>query len=89
MKLLLAAVLLCCARLQAASPVVVVISIDGFPDYALRNPKIAVPTLRRLIAEGAVAENGMLPINPTVTWPNHTTMVTGVDASRHGVLYNG
>jgi predicted AlkP superfamily pyrophosphatase or phosphodiesterase len=31
----------------------------------------------------------MQPINPTVTWPNHTAMVTGVDASEHHVLFNG
>ena len=31
----------------------------------------------------------MRPVNPTVTWPNHTAMVTGVDASEHQVLYNG
>ena len=28
-------------------------------------------------------------INPTVTWPNHTTMVTGVRADEHGLLVNG
>ena len=31
----------------------------------------------------------MTTVNPTVTWPNHTAMVTGVDASRHGLLVNG
>jgi predicted AlkP superfamily pyrophosphatase or phosphodiesterase len=31
----------------------------------------------------------MQPINPTVTWPNHTAMITGVDASQHEVLFNG
>ena len=31
----------------------------------------------------------MRPINPTVTWPNHTAMVTGVNASQHQVLFNG
>ena len=24
-----------------------------------------------------------------MTWPNHTTLVTGVDARKHGVLFNG
>ena len=49
----------------------------------------AAPALRRLMREGAAATNGMMPINPTVTWPNHTAMITGVNATRHGVLYNG
>jgi predicted AlkP superfamily pyrophosphatase or phosphodiesterase len=47
-----------------------------------------VPTLRKLIREGSTAKR-MTTINPTVTWPNHTAMVTGVDASRHGLLVNG
>jgi len=77
------------AALVAQQRSVVLISIDGYPAYALRDPQTPAPTLRRLIAEGAWAEDGMTPINPTVTWPNHTSMVTGVDASKHGVLYNG
>ena len=71
------------------APTVVVISIDGFPQYALNDPQTAASTLRRMIREGATAVNGMQPVNPTVTWPNHTAMMTGVDPSRHGVLYNG
>ena len=66
----------------------VVISLDGFPAYALNDPRLPIPTLRKLAREGAAAA-AMQPINPTVTWPNHTTMVTGVDASRHQVLFNG
>lgn len=65
-----------------------VISLDGFPAYALNDPRLPIPTLRRLAREGASAA-AMQPINPTVTWPNHTTLVTGVDASRHQVLFNG
>jgi predicted AlkP superfamily pyrophosphatase or phosphodiesterase len=68
--------------------VVVVISLDGFPAYALKDPRLPIPTLRWLAREGAVAES-MQPVNPTVTWPNHTAIVTGVDASQHRVLYNG
>src|SRR5688500_12944548 len=67
---------------------VVIISIDGFPGWALDDPRLPVPTLRRLAAQGAVAK-GMRPVNPSVTWPNHTSMVTGVTPSKHGVLFNG
>jgi len=67
---------------------VIVISLDGFPAYALDDPKLPVPTLRKMMHEGTVAAS-MKPVNPTVTWPNHTAMVTGVDASRHQVLFNG
>jgi predicted AlkP superfamily pyrophosphatase or phosphodiesterase len=68
--------------------IVVVISLDGFPAYALDDPRLPIPTLRRLAREGAVAAS-MQPVNPTVTWPNHTAMVTGVDPSEHQVLFNG
>ncbi len=83
---------LCCAFLAALPPAsartVIVISLDGFPAYALDDPNLPVPTLRKLIAEGATAHR-MTPVNPTITWPNHTAMVTGVDAGRNGLLVNG
>src|SRR6478752_2873824 len=66
---------------------VVMISLDGFPGFALEDSKLPVPTLRRLIREGTWAR--MHPINPTITWPNHTTLVTGVHADEHGLLLNG
>jgi predicted AlkP superfamily pyrophosphatase or phosphodiesterase len=68
--------------------VVVVISLDGFPAYALQDPRLPIPTLRKLAREGAIADS-MQPVNPTVTWPNHTAIVTGVDTSEHQVLFNG
>ena len=73
---------------SAAAQTVVVISLDGFPAHSLEDPKLPVPTLRKLAARGAMARR-MTTVNPTVTWPNHTAIVTGVDASRHGLLANG
>ncbi|HUR56557.1 MAG TPA: ectonucleotide pyrophosphatase/phosphodiesterase [Opitutaceae bacterium] len=67
---------------------VVLISLDGFPAYLWRDQTIPLPHLRRLAAEGAVA-NAMTISNPAITWPNHTTLVTGVPPRKHGVLYNG
>lgn len=67
---------------------VIVVTLDGFAAYMLADPSASLPTLRRLAAEGTVAE-GMRPSNPTVTWPNHTTLITGVRPDHHGVLYNG
>lgn len=67
---------------------VVIISLDGFGGWALDDPHLPVPTLRRLAAGGAVAK-GMRPVNPTVTWANHTSMVTGVPPAKHGVIFNG
>jgi predicted AlkP superfamily pyrophosphatase or phosphodiesterase len=67
---------------------VIIITLDGFPGWALEDPYLPVPNLRRLAANGAVAA-GMRPVNPTVTWPNHTSLVTGVTPAKHGVLFNG
>jgi predicted AlkP superfamily pyrophosphatase or phosphodiesterase len=76
------------AQPAAERRTVIVISLDGFPGFALDDPKLPVPSLRRLAAAGSMARR-MTTVNPTVTWPNHTAIVTGVDASRHGLLVNG
>lgn len=65
-----------------------IITLDGFGGWALDDPHLPLPTLRKLAAQGAVAK-GMRPVNPTVTWPNHTSIVTGVTPAKHGVLFNG
>jgi predicted AlkP superfamily pyrophosphatase or phosphodiesterase len=72
---------------QAANPVVVMISVDGLANFYLDDPKAEIPTIRRIAAEGVRAE-AMTPSMPTVTWPNHTTLVTGVTPAKHGVLGN-
>jgi len=76
------------AEIPAKDRIVVVISLDGFPAYALEDPKLPIPTLRRLAREGALARR-MVVSNPSVTWPVHTAMITGVPAARNSVLYNG
>jgi len=80
--------LLTAALSFAQQRTVIVISLDGFPAFAMNDPKTPVPNLRKLAADGATARH-MTTVNPTVTWPNHTAIVTGVDASRHGLLVNG
>ncbi|MGD1104009.1 MAG: alkaline phosphatase family protein, partial [Terriglobia bacterium] len=100
-RLLAASLLVCWLTMPAASQQpaapstqgasdrhVIVVSLDGFPAYMLQDPKLPLPVLRKLIREGGVAD-GMKPVNPTVTWPNHTAMVTGVNSARNGVIYNG
>ena len=67
---------------------VILITIDGLGAYYLSDPQAPIPTLRRLVAEGASAE-ALRVSNPSVTWPNHTTLVTGVQPEKHSVLFNG
>lgn len=74
---------------QQARPVLLV-SIDGLsPDSLFQADQLGlkIPTLRRLMAQGATAER-MVNVNPTVTLPNHTTMVTGTSPNIHGVFNN-
>jgi predicted AlkP superfamily pyrophosphatase or phosphodiesterase len=72
----------------AKDRLVVLLSIDGFPSWLWKDPAMPIPNLRRLAAEGAVGE-AMTVSNPSITWINHTTLVTGVSPRRHGVLFNG
>lgn len=67
-----------------AQPNVILISIDGFrPDYLDRG---LTPNLSRLATEGAWGP--MKPSFPTVTFPNHYTLVTGLHPDRHGIVGN-
>jgi len=67
---------------------VVLVTIDGFPARLWHDPNLPIPTLRQLAAEGASA-GAMMVSNPSITWPCHTTLITGVTAQKHGVLFNG
>ena len=67
---------------------VIIISIDGFPADLLWDIKVHVPTIRQLAENGAWARS-MIPSNPTLTWANHTSIVTGVHPEKHCVLFNG
>jgi predicted AlkP superfamily pyrophosphatase or phosphodiesterase len=78
-----------CAARPAGAPVVL-ISIDGLkPDYITSADRhgLRVPTLRRLMSEGTYAR-AVTGVLPTVTYPSHTTLVTGVNPATHGILYN-
>jgi predicted AlkP superfamily pyrophosphatase or phosphodiesterase len=66
------------------------ISIDGMkPEYVTQADQhhLRIPTLRRILAEGAHAE-GVIGVFPTVTYPSHTTLVTGVWPAVHGIFNN-
>ncbi|WP_114778548.1 alkaline phosphatase family protein [Botryobacter ruber] len=66
---------------------VILISIDGFrPDF-YRDSSWPAPNLQKLLAEGVYAE-GVNSVFPSVTYPSHTTLVTGALPARHGVYYN-
>ena len=73
---------------QSGSKHVVMISIDGLKPSTYTAPGPSkVPTLRRLAAEGAYAE-GVVGVTPTVTYPSHTTLISGVLPAVHGIYNN-
>ncbi len=70
---------------------VLLISLDGLDArYLSRRDELGlkIPTLRRLIAEGVTARAGVVGVYPSLTYPSHTTLVTGAFPSRHGIFGN-
>jgi alkaline phosphatase D len=65
---------------------VVLVSLDGFRwDYATRD---GAKHLLALGKAGAWAPQGMLPSYPSLTFPNHFTIVTGLYPEHHGLVAN-
>jgi predicted AlkP superfamily pyrophosphatase or phosphodiesterase len=80
--------------LAAAAPAcaapVLMISIDGLRPLDVIDAQargLKVPNLRAMMAEGAYA-TGVRNMLPTVTYPNHTTLITGVAPALHGISNN-
>jgi predicted AlkP superfamily pyrophosphatase or phosphodiesterase len=73
------------ATVPADSRLVILVSIDGLPASFLGYG--TMPTLDQLAAAGAHAE-WMNPSFPTLTFPNHYTLVTGLRPDHHGIVHN-
>ncbi|HLS31261.1 MAG TPA: ectonucleotide pyrophosphatase/phosphodiesterase [Flavobacteriaceae bacterium] len=70
---------------QTEKPYVILISVDGFRDDYF--DRFNTPFLNQMRAKGVVAES-MIPSFPSVTFPNHYTLVTGLIPAHHGVVGN-
>ncbi|MDQ7949845.1 MAG: ectonucleotide pyrophosphatase/phosphodiesterase [Pedobacter sp.] len=76
-----------CGSLLAQENHVVLISVDGFrPEFYL-DPQWAMVNVRQGMQKGAYAA-GVRGSFPTVTYPSHTTIVSGVLPAKHGIYYN-
>jgi alkaline phosphatase D len=65
---------------------VVLVSLDGFRwDYAKRD---GATHLLALGKKGVWAPEGMMPSYPSLTFPNHFTIVTGLYPEHHGLVAN-
>jgi hypothetical protein len=83
---LLLLVLLLPAALRAGPPAtVILISLDGVRGDLLEDEQL--PALRRMLREGARAE-ALVPVFPSLTFPNHVSMATGTWPDRHGIVAN-
>ncbi len=73
------------------APGLLIVSVDGMRGEYYSNPEkygLKIPVLRSLMARGSHAD-GVLGVFPTVTYPSHTTLITGCPIGRHGILANG
>jgi hypothetical protein len=78
------------AQEPPSRPAVILISIDGLkPEYVLDADAhgLKIPVLRRFLREGAYS-TGVHGVVPTVTYPSHTTLITGVSPATHGIYAN-
>jgi predicted AlkP superfamily pyrophosphatase or phosphodiesterase len=78
------------AQANPPRPAVILISIDGLkPEYVLDADAhgLKIPNLRRFAREGTYS-TGVHGIVPTVTYPSHTTLITGVSPAKHGIYAN-
>ena len=70
---------------QREKPYVVLVSLDGFrADYLDR---FRLPNLARVMKRGARAK-WMNPVFPSLTFPNHYSLVTGLHPDKHGIVSN-
>ena len=71
---------------QQSRHYVVLVSLDGFRyDYG---KKFGTPHLEAIAHAGVSAPNGMLPSFPSLTFPNHYSIVTGLYPEHHGIIGN-
>ena len=70
---------------QQNKPYLILISIDGFRwDY---QDRYATPAMDRIAADGIRAD-AMQPVFPTLTFPNHYSIATGLYPANHGLIGN-
>ena len=88
--LLISAALMSATSGAARAASLLMISVDGLkPEYVLDADahRLKIPYLRSLLRQGAYAR-GVIGVWPTVTYPSHTTLLTGVAPAEHGIYNN-
>lgn len=75
------------AQEKSLSEHVILISVDGFRPNFYKEAKWPAPNLKTMAEEG-VSANGVRGVFPSVTYPSHTTLITGALPATHGIYYN-
>ena len=82
----------CSAYWGGGKPPVVLISMDGFrPEYLKRSRldgKGPAASTILCLARSGVRVPFMMPSYPTITFPNHYSIVTGLYPESHGIIHN-
>jgi len=65
----------------------ILVSLDGFRWDYLQKFKAETPRLNQLASEGVHMER-LIPVFPSLTFPNHYTIVTGLYPEHHGIINN-
>ena len=71
---------------QQWADTVVLVSLDGFRSSYVDD--YDTPFLDALITSGVHSREGMIPVFPTSTFPNHYSMATGLYPQDHGIVSN-
>ncbi|MGO9945536.1 MAG: alkaline phosphatase family protein [Steroidobacteraceae bacterium] len=80
----------CAADDSADTPLVMLISVDGLKPEAIIDAKshgLKVPNIRAFMTDGVYA-SGVRGVLPTLTYPSHTTLMTGASPAKHGIYDN-
>lgn len=90
LRFVLVALLAATPAAGARERAVLLISVDGLhPSYVIESRRLGVeiPTLREFVEKGAYS-TGVVNVTPTLTYPNHTSIITGVAPGEHGIRTN-
>jgi predicted AlkP superfamily pyrophosphatase or phosphodiesterase len=93
--LLSCVLLFICSQAAAANdpahaPLVLLISVDGMKPEAVLDAQshgLKVPNLRGFMTDGLYA-GSVRGVLPTLTYPSHTTLLTGASPAKHGIFDN-
>jgi predicted AlkP superfamily pyrophosphatase or phosphodiesterase len=75
---------------QAAPALMMLISVDGLKPEAILDAQdhgLKAPNLRAFLRDGIYAD-GVRGVLPTLTYPSHTTLISGASPAHHGIYDN-